>query len=535
MFCDKTNVNILTSILLQSGITDAVVCPGSRNGVIVHNLHELTRTASPEHPFRIHAVTDERSAAFVALGISLAQDLRPVAVCVTSGSALLNTIPAVAEAFYRQIPLLVISADRPPQLIGQLDGQTIPQTSALAPYAKTYTLAEPHTEAEAHWCRNAACEACIALKRRGGGPVHLNVPLSEPLFSFTTPRLPLASPVAFYETEDGAPPAALVSKINEATLPVVIVGQCERKADILERLDEENKLLVLPELVSNQANAHRTALLESSPELREQLRPDLLIHVGGNLVGKQLKLALRQRPALSVVRIQQNAGMPDTFMHLDMLVEAPWQNLLARLRPLLREKTAVCHLRQQLDNAPCAIPAADIQHTAMTAIKRHLQQHRLLLSAIHLANSTVVRSAAAVFNDGTFTLRVNRGVNGIEGSLSAAAGNALASRKTVLAFIGDLSFFYDQNALWNSALRGNLRIVLFNNSGGRIFKHLPGLNDSPASNSYIAGAHHTSARGVAETHRLEYLSAGSPDDLPSAINRLLTQEAERPVLLEIFC
>ena len=128
MFCDKTNVNILTSILLQSGITDAVVCPGSRNGVIVHNLHELTRTASHEHPFRIHAVTDERSAAFVALGISLAQDLRPVAVCVTSGSALLNTIPAVAEAFYRQIPLLVISADRPPQLIGQLDGQTIPQT-----------------------------------------------------------------------------------------------------------------------------------------------------------------------------------------------------------------------------------------------------------------------------------------------------------------------------------------------------------------------------------------------------------------------
>ena len=365
MFCDKTNVNILTSILLQSGITDAVVCPGSRNGVIVHNLHELTRTASPEHPFRIHAVTDERSAAFVALGISLAQDLRPVAVCVTSGSALLNTIPAVAEAFYRQIPLLVISADRPPQLIGQLDGQTIPQTSALAPYAKTYTLAEAHTEAEVHWCRNAACEACIALKRRGGGPVHLNVPLSEPLFSFTTPRLPSASPVAFYETEDGAPPAALVSKINEATLPVVIVGQCERKADILERLDEENKLLVLPELVSNQANAHRTALLESCPELREQLRPDLLIHVGGNLVGKQLKLDLRQRPTLSVVRIPQNAAMPDSFMHLDMLVEAPWQNLLARLRPLLREKTAVCRLRQQLDNAPCAIPAADIQHTAM--------------------------------------------------------------------------------------------------------------------------------------------------------------------------
>ena len=550
MFCDKINVNILTSILFQSGITDVVVCPGSRNAVIVHNLNELAQTErrkGTKENFRLHAVTDERSAAFVSLGISLTQGLRPVAVCVTSGSALLNTLPAVAEAFYRQIPLLVISADRPRQLIGQLDGQTIPQESALSPYAKTYTLYEPNSEAEAHWCRNTVCEAFITLKRRGGGPVHINVPLSEPLFTFTTPKLPAPSPIEFCEATGVNPPPSLVRKINDAVLPTIIVGQCESKASILQQLDEENKMLVLPELVSNQTNAHRTTLLEKDTDLREQLHPDLVIHVGGNLVNKQLKLALRKQSTLSVIRIQKNSGMPDTFMHLDMLIESDWEHLLTQLRSQLKFNDNVRRMRQLLDAPPSvppsslatqeadAAPFPDIQHSVMVAVKQQLLEKRLPLDAIHLANSTVVRTATSVFNDAACLLRVNRGVNGIEGSLSTAAGNSLATDKMVLVFIGDLSFFYDQNALWNSELRGNLRIVLFNNSGGRIFKHLPGLADSPARDNYIAGVHHTSARGISETHHLNYLMTERPDELQASVGRLLECESERPVLLEIIC
>ena len=140
MYCNKANANQLTALLIAHGIRDIVVCPGSRNGVLAHNFH-----AAPL--LNAHPVTDERSAGFVALGLALATG-KPAAVCVTSGSALLATLPAVSEAYYRHIPLIVISADRPPQWIGQMDGQTLPQQHALQPYADTYNIIEPQNETE---------------------------------------------------------------------------------------------------------------------------------------------------------------------------------------------------------------------------------------------------------------------------------------------------------------------------------------------------------------------------------------------------
>ena len=158
MYCNTHQVNQLTSLLKAHHIEHVVVCPGSRNATIVHNLH----TAGSEC-FKLHPVTDERSAAFVALGMTLATQ-QAVAVCVTSGSALLGCIPAVAEAYYRHLPLLVISADRPQYIIGQLDGQTLPQNGALAPYCTTFNITEPHNDNEV-WCNNRKInEALLALQ-----------------------------------------------------------------------------------------------------------------------------------------------------------------------------------------------------------------------------------------------------------------------------------------------------------------------------------------------------------------------------------
>ena len=134
MYCDTPQVNQLTALLEAHHIRHIVVCPGSRNATIAHNLNE-----KGENCFTLHPVTDERSAAFVAIGLILATQ-ECTAVCVTSGSALINCIPAVAEAYYRHLPLLIISADRPQNWIGQLDGQTLPQSGALLPYCPTYTL-----------------------------------------------------------------------------------------------------------------------------------------------------------------------------------------------------------------------------------------------------------------------------------------------------------------------------------------------------------------------------------------------------------
>lgn len=183
MYSDKESVNILTSLLAVHGIKHIVVCPGSRNVPLVHNFNECPQ-------FTCHPVTDERSAGFFALGISMALDM-PVAVCVTSGTALLNVLPAVAEASYRHRGIIVISADRPQAWIDQLDGQTIPQHLALGSFvSKSVNLPEVYDEQSRWHCNRLVNEALIALKYNDGMSVHVNVPISEPLFNFTTKFLP---------------------------------------------------------------------------------------------------------------------------------------------------------------------------------------------------------------------------------------------------------------------------------------------------------------------------------------------------------
>ena len=535
MYSDKENVNILSSLLPQAGVKDVVVCPGSRNGVLVHNFERMVADGSGED-FHIYPVTDERSAAFVAVGICLARQCRPVAVCVTSGSALLGTLPAVAEAYYRHLPLLVISADRPARWVGQLDGQTLPQVGALSPYCRTFDLPEPHNADEGLWCRDVACEALTSLRAGGGRPVHINVPITEPLFSFSTPSLPACKMVESIWPSPVRPfPAALVRRICGARLPVLLIGQCAATLPELSEIESKNALLVLPEIVSNQSGSWRTALLEEQPALLEELQPDLVIHVGGNLVNKQLKLFLRKSEDCAVIRLEPGDGMPDTFARLETIVHCDLKDVLPQLVAELTPNESVkAAKRRLLDARALSEPAGDVQTELMRLLAGYMAHNGVNLSALHLGNSTVVRSATKCFDGGTFPIHCNRGVNGIEGSLSVAVGHALASDGINLLLIGDLSFFYDQNALWNKSLDGNLRILLFNNGGGRIFDRLPGVSASPAHHDYIAGFHHTSARGIAESYGLRYIPATTVTEAAAKFDELLTPGGERPVLLEFF-
>ena len=251
MFSSKENVNNLTAMLINAGIKDIVVCPGSRNAVLVHNFYEASLLWKS---FRLHSITDERSASFFAIGIWLATK-KPVAICVTSGSALLNTIPGVAEACYRHIPLVIISADRPPQWIGQLDGQTIIQPDALYPYAHCIQMDEqPSTVTVPAYDPQT--------------PLHINVPISEPLFDFNTKELPTPD-FSYFEQwpqyDNGIDKLhEIAALINKASLPAVIVGQYEEGSiNSLIELDKQDKLLLLPEIISNQPGAERTAWIES--------------------------------------------------------------------------------------------------------------------------------------------------------------------------------------------------------------------------------------------------------------------------------
>lgn len=541
MYCNTPQVNQLTSLLKAHHIEHVVVCPGSRNATIVHNLH-----AAGSECFKLHPVTDERSAAFVALGMVLATQ-EAVAVCVTSGSALLGCIPAAAEAYYRHLPLLVISADRPQYIIGQLDGQTLPQNGALSPYCPTFNITEPHNNNEA-WCNNRKInEALLALHLYEGQPVHINVEIEEPMFNFSTPQLPQERVVQRFAQNINAVaplPDCVLQAIAHAKLPTLVMGQYER-GDIrkeVEDLRANNQMLVLFEIISDVSGNH---LMEAFDEetLTPDVQPDVIVHMGGNFVHKKFKKRLRNGNCM-VIRVGNDAQLPDTFYHTTYWLQQSVQPVLAQLAQTLKHNhTEVKKARASLENAwqqmQQTLQDADDKtegismYKALNALHQHLLQHPDLSVSLHLANSSAVRVAGKVFQAGAFPIYCNRGTNGIEGSLSTAVGYALTLWGLTIVVIGDLSFFYDVNALWNTQLPNNLRIMLLNNGRGSIFDHLPGLSQSPAQSHYIAaGDQHYTAQGIAQAFKLNYHSVSVPHQLNTTIAQWL-KESDHASLLEV--
>lgn len=494
MYCSKENVNILTALLVAHGVRHAVVCPGSRNSAIVHNFNEC--------PFiQCYPVTDERSAGFYAMG--MAQALKqPVVVCVTSGTALLNLAPAMAEAFYQHIPLVAISADRPQQWIDQLDGQTLPQSDALGRFVKkAVSLLEPHDAEEKWYCNRLVNEALLAAMR--GGPVHINVPITEPLFEYSVDELPAERKIA-YAAADMSP--ATLSHVTRmflsATRPMLISGQ------------PMNPLL--DEAVSIVGDD-------------EEYVPDFVLYIGGSIVSKRLKRFLRKAKETWVVN---NTGeIADTFMNLTHVFQGDGEAVADHIRfmmvmephPFIQKwDDLLARIRLQAESYEPA-------YSEMAAVKYF--EHYVGDAEVHYANSSAIRLANSFAQHPVWC---NRGVNGIEGSLSTAAGFSCVTDKRVYCVIGDLSFFYDQNALWNQNLQGNFRILLLNNGCGGIFNMLPGLEQSPARDQYVAAAHHTSAEGICQQNDIVYISASDMPQLHAGIDTLLNIESDRPVLLEVF-
>ena len=546
MYSNKENVNILTSLLLEYGVSDAVVCPGSRNAPIVHNL-------SVCEAIRCRPVTDERSAAFYALGLAIATR-RPTVVCVTSGSALLNVMPAVAEAAYQHVPLVVISADRPQQWIDQLDGQTIPQSDALGRFVrKAVQLPEPHNDEERWLCRRLVNEAMHLATCRQGAPVHINVPISEPLFEFNIEQLPQLSRFHYIKRatiKDAS--MDMPEAFHNATRPMIVIGQLAHGTishETIRSLSE--KYVVMSEPLSNPSymtihfdEAIRYIVSDNSSinddeDDKTAYYPDYVIYVGDTLVSKPARRFLRNAKAPSCLITPDAADIHDPLMTLTDIVECDTDSINALLASLCdapdTDERCRFHDRWQsfLDAYAAHADAYAPEYSQMATVKYFEEQLADLDIdiCVHYANSSAVRLACIYAQHYVWC---NRGVNGIEGSLSTAAGFSLATHDMTVCVIGDLSFFYDQNALWNSNLRGNLRIILLNNRGGGIFRQLPGLSDSPAADDLVMASHENTAQGICTQNDIGYMSAKNMDEMQIGVVTLLTRDSERPMLLEVF-
>ena len=485
MYSDKKSILQLAALLKAHGIKDVVLCPGSRNAPIVHTL-----SAHPS--FECYSMTDERSAGFFAIGLALNSKM-PTAVCCTSGTALLNLHPAVAEAFYQQVPLIIISADRPAAWIGQMDGQTLPQPDVFQGLVrKSVNLPEISTEEDEWYCNRLINEALLDATFRIDGPVHINIPISEPLYQFTIKSLPEVRKIVRYEKLDLIQGycSALNNQITCYTKRMIIVGQtndgCYSDSEDVRFF--RNNFVCLAEHIGMQTHIGETvgnfdAALYAMPEkMQEQLAPELLITFGGHIVSKRLKKFLRQHPPKAHWHISPNGEIVDLFGALTNVVCMKPKDFLMGLHYVIKDNSPKY---SRLWRKYCeTIPEPEFAYSEMSAVGmliKSLPEESIL----HLANSSTVRYAQLYSLAPSVRVYCNRGTSGIEGSLSTAVGYAASSDKLNFVVIGDLSFFYDMNALWNGNIRSNLRILLLNNGGGEIFHTLPGLDMNVAQHSCI--------------------------------------------------
>lgn len=535
MYTDKKSILQLAALLKAHGIRKIVLCPGSRNIPIVQTLANI-----PD--FTCYPMTDERSAGFFALGLAL-HGGTPAAVCCTSGTALLNLHPAVAEAFYQQVPLVVISADRPAAWIGQMDGQTLPQPGVFGSLVKkSVDLPEVDSEESEWYCNRLINEALLELNHHGKGPVHINVPISEPFFKLPVTELLEVRVITRYQglsvyDKDYQP---LIDRLNRYQRRMAVVGQM----NLIYLFDKRyTKMLYkhfawFTENISNQTvpgvpiRNIEPLLCSMNFETQQKMRPELLITYGGHIISKRLKKFLRRHPPVEHWHIAPDGEVVDLYGSLTTVIEMDPFEFLEKIAPMMENRTP--EYPRQWEALSKAIPQAQFDYSEMSAIGAVIKNLPAPCS-LHLANSSVVRYAQLFDIPANVEILSNRGTNGIEGSLSTALGYATASDKLNYLFIGDLSFFYDMNALWNSNYGANIRILLLNNEGGEIFHALPGLELHENARRFVTATHCTTAKAWAEDRGFEYLSARNSEELNTAVT-VFTQASvtNRPMLLEVF-
>lgn len=535
MYSDKRSILQLAALLKAHKIRKIVLCPGSRNAAIVHTLANI-------EDFTCYSVTDERSAGFFAIGLSL-QGGGPAAICCTSGSALLNLHPAVSEAFYQQIPLIIISADRPAAWIGQMDGQTLPQPNVFGNLVKmSVNLPEVNTDEDEWYCNRLINEAILETNHHGKGPVHINVPLSEPIYRFTAKILPEARVITRYQGLNvyDRDYKELINKLNQANKRMIIVGQM----NLIYQFDKKyvkplcKNFVWLTEHLGNQttpglAIKNFDVAVSAMDEVRqEQMTPEILITFGGHIVSKQMKKYLRNHPPKEHWHITPDGKVADLFGCLTTIIEMDPFEFLEKIAFLLEGNPTNYPL--MWENWCKTIPEPSLPYSQIS-VTGDLIKALPAPCSLHLANSSTVRYAQLFTLAKGVEVCCNRGVNGIEGSLSSAIGYASASTQTNFILIGDLSFFIDMNALWMSHLRNNVRILLFNNEGGEIFHTLPGMDKTDKSRPFITAEHQTSAKGWAEERGFQYIKVRDDEEWQDALKVFASpEEQERPMLLEVM-
>lgn len=541
MISDKNGLEHLSRLLIAKEVKHIVFSPGSRNAPLMATFPRYTE-------FECYSVVDERSAAFFALGIAQKTGETVVLSC-TSGSALLNYAPALAEAYYQKVPLLVISADRPENLIDRGESQTIRQQNIYANYIKksVHLPENPSTDNELTKYQELALEAIEATQQPDKGPAHINIPFAEPIYGQKPKENPSIIPIQsstntanLLEGEYNL----LAEKWNNARRKMILVGQQKHNLELeklLESLCQDPSVIVLSESTSNISSDYFVQsidkVLATIPlELHSSFLPDLLISISENIVSKKIKAFLRTTEAYDHWDIEEANKPVDTYFHLTKTIPVSanhfFNHILSRVKKQNsdfqgRWLTQKAKSEKQHEAFLQKVPYSD--WLVFDQIIKHLPDKM----NVHFANSTPVRYSQLFNLKPGLQIESNRGTSGIDGSISTAVGAAWVSREPTVVVSGDLSFFYDSNALWNHYLSPELRIIVINNQGGGIFRFIEGPDQLPELETFFETTHQRKAESLAKEAGLSYFSARSTEELKKLLPAFF-EKGTKAKLLEIF-
>lgn len=538
MLSDKKPVRDLVQLMVDKGVTDVVISPGSRNAPLTISFHN--------HPkISCYSIADERSAGFFALGIAQ-QTGHTVAVCCTSGSAAVNYAPAVVEAYYQKVPLLVITADRPNEWIDQGDGQTMRQQNLYNNFIKrSYNLVQEASDNDSVWHNQRLInEAIDQALDDNKGPVHINVPLRENLYGTTEEHEmpPKVIHRSVIETQLGKTETKhLADKTEKAAKVLVLCGMIpknEKLEKALFQFSQQTGALVMTEASSNLHHVNYIGcidrlLVTMTEEEEQEFVPDILITIGHSIVSKKIKKHFRCMPPTEHWHVDVADEYIDTFQSLTLSVGLKPETFfdqLNRQNYSTTEEYKSKWLERNRHNQSNALEF--IEKTQFSDLKafRHILSKIPENSLLQMGNSSVVRYVLLFDPSSAVTYNGNRGTSGIDGCTSTAVGAALGSRKETTLITGDIAFFYDSNGLWNDYLKPNLKIILINNGGGGIFRIIPGPSSSDALDPYFETHHNMNAQKIAEQFGLDYTLCCDENELDSGLHWLYSDRDKAGIL-----
>jgi 2-succinyl-5-enolpyruvyl-6-hydroxy-3-cyclohexene-1-carboxylate synthase len=521
-------------------IQHIVISPGSRNA-------PLTIGFTNHDFFECYSIVDERSAGFFALGIAQQLQQAVVLVC-TSGSALVNYYPAVTEAFYSRIPLVVISADRPAHLINIGDGQTIMQPHIFGAHILYEANLKQYIKKSFFNVVNkndSLIDKALHIATANKGPVHINAPFPEPLYETVGEFLVQPELIKIKKKTVSFSISNLdAKKWCSSKRKMVLVGVNPPKSVqeiYLKLIANDPSVIVLTETTSNLNHSNFFSSIDQlitplDATDFDSLQPDLLLTFGGMVVSKKIKTFLRSNP-------------PKTHWHIDPVIANDTFFCLTK-----HFKCSVNTFFAKLNLSSIPLPTSIYFETWNSIKMRRIQKHNEYVKSIPFSdfkvfdsvlsqipnnymvqssNSSTIRYLQLFELNPSLTVFCNRGTSGIDGSTSTAIGAACVSQQSTVFITGDLSFFYDSNALWNHYIPLNFRIIIVNNRGGGIFRILPGNKNSENFSTFFETNHLLDAEPISKLFDLEYTSASSKEELDTALVDFYKQSS-RPKILEVF-